>query len=347
MLKRIIPVSVILIISLNLPFCGTATKSTLPQKNNWVEFAPNSYKSLPAEFQAESFKEITFEEQYIKVAMYATKFSRGNALYIEITEKEPSIRISDLQMSSSGKAILLHHTNRIYRGFSGIDLNYTGQKIVYNIMLKAGNEWYHHSYNLDLEKKQYLTSNTPLDLSASLNQNQVSKKEIEMKISQSTRKKEEALNVYNKSLIGNKIAFPVNSNVITSPFGVSRVYHRYTYEGDKKKKLKPSVSVHKGTDFRARMGDAIYSIAEGKVVLADELYFEGNCIIIDHGNRVFSSYFHLSKLLVKKGTIIKAGEVIGLAGDTGISTAPHLHLSVHIDSTLVDPLSFISLPVKE
>lgn len=74
-------------------------------------------------------------------------------------------------------------------------------------------------------------------------------------------------------------------------------------------------------------------------------------MIIDHGGRVFTSYFHLSSLQVKTGQRLRQGDQIGLVGSTGRSASPHLHFGVHVSGAYVDPESFMRLrldrPISE
>jgi len=94
---------------------------------------------------------------------------------------------------------------------------------------------------------------------------------------------------------------------------------------------------HRGLDFRAPTGTAVEAVAEGKVILAESHYYAGNSMYIDHGNGVISLYFHLSRFDVFQGEIVKRGQVIGRSGCTGRATGPHLHLSISVQSQLVDP----------
>ncbi len=144
----------------------------------------------------------------------------------------------------------------------------------------------------------------------------------------------EAMKIYNKetnlSYINKKFIYPLNSK-ITSDFGKKRVYNG---------KLK---SYHSGTDFRASIGTPIKATNTGKVVLAKNRFYAGNSIIIDHGQGIYSCYYHLSKMNFKVGDFVKQGEIIGLSGNTGRSTGPHLHFSIRVHSILVDPLQFIEI----
>lgn len=102
--------------------------------------------------------------------------------------------------------------------------------------------------------------------------------------------------------------------IITSEFGVRRVFN------DEPR------SRHRGVDFRGAEGSEIRSLAAGRVVLAEDQYYAGNFVIVDHGQGVYSSYAHLSAFRVKKGDRVDAGSLIGLVGKTGRVTGPHLHL---------------------
>lgn len=88
---------------------------------------------------------------------------------------------------------------------------------------------------------------------------------------------------------------------------------------------------HKGLDFAARSGSPIMAVTDGKVVMARPYYGYGNLVIVKTptGKRVL--YAHQSRMLVKRGQTVKAGQVIGKVGSTGHSTGPHLHLEVRTD----------------
>ncbi len=96
-------------------------------------------------------------------------------------------------------------------------------------------------------------------------------------------------------------------------------------------------SVHRGTDFRAPTGTPVHASNAGEVVLARELYYEGNCVVIDHGLGFMTIYMHLSKFEVKEGEKVEKGQVIALSGGTGRVTGPHLHMSVRWSGEYLDP----------
>lgn len=104
-------------------------------------------------------------------------------------------------------------------------------------------------------------------------------------------------------------------------------------------------SLHTGLDLRVPFGEPIKASNAGRVVMASDLYFGGKTVIIDHGLGVFSTYGHMSQLLVKRGESAKKGQTVGLCGTTGRSTGPHLHWSFKIFDARVDPDAMLRLPL--
>ncbi len=102
---------------------------------------------------------------------------------------------------------------------------------------------------------------------------------------------------------------------------------------------------HQGLDYRVRTGTPVSAMNEGTVLLARFLYFEGNCVVIDHGQGLLTLYFHLSEFRVKEGDIVKGGQEIGLSGGTGRATGPHLHVAVRWQGTYLDPARLLELPL--
>jgi len=100
-------------------------------------------------------------------------------------------------------------------------------------------------------------------------------------------------------------------------------------------------SSHSGIDIQAKSGTPVHASNSGKTVLAQDLYFCGKTVILDHGMGVFSYYCHLLKLKVVKGNIVNKGDYIGQVGATGRVTGPHLHWAVKIRGDRVDPLSLL------
>ncbi len=118
---------------------------------------------------------------------------------------------------------------------------------------------------------------------------------------------------------------------ISDVFGVERVFNGSVQ------------STHQGLDFRVPSGTAVAAVNDGTVILARPLFFEGNCIVIDHGQGLLTLYLHLSKFVVKEGNAVKKGQEIGLSGGTGRATGPHLHLAVRWQGVYLNPEELLKL----
>lgn len=98
---------------------------------------------------------------------------------------------------------------------------------------------------------------------------------------------------------------------------------------------------HSGADLRAATGTPVHATNRGRVVLAKNLFFTGNTVIVDHGLGIYSLYAHLSRMDVKRGVVVKSNQVVGLAGATGRVTGPHLHWAIRMQGARVDPFSLV------
>ncbi len=103
---------------------------------------------------------------------------------------------------------------------------------------------------------------------------------------------------------------------------------------------------HLGVDLKAPEKTDIYAVADGKVVGTLDLSNYGKTVIINHGLDIFSMYLHLEEFKVSDGQMVHRGQLIGLSGDTGYVTAPHLHFSMRVGSARVDPVEFIQTTQK-
>jgi murein DD-endopeptidase MepM/ murein hydrolase activator NlpD len=127
---------------------------------------------------------------------------------------------------------------------------------------------------------------------------------------------------------------PVNAPV-SDVFGTRRVFNGQTK------------SVHQGLDYRVPPATPVAAVNRGIVLLAQPLYFEGDCIVLDHGQGLLTLYLHLSEIQVKAGDQVERGQVIGLSGATGRATGPHLHVAVRWQGVYLDPAALLRLPLPE
>lgn len=102
----------------------------------------------------------------------------------------------------------------------------------------------------------------------------------------------------------------------------------------------PMSGHHSGTDFGASLGTPVLATNSGLVVLSRQLTVRGNTVVVDHGGGLFSAYSHLDSLTVAEGQLVATGQEVGLSGNTGLSTAPHLHWEIAQSGVLLDALRF-------
>jgi murein DD-endopeptidase MepM/ murein hydrolase activator NlpD len=118
---------------------------------------------------------------------------------------------------------------------------------------------------------------------------------------------------------------------ISDVFGTARVFNQEVQ------------SRHLGLDYGVPSGTPVHAANRGTVILARPLYFEGSCVVIDHGRGLFSLYLHLSDFKVKEGDQVETGQLIGLSGGSGRATGPHLHLAIRWQGVYLDPALLLEL----
>jgi len=116
---------------------------------------------------------------------------------------------------------------------------------------------------------------------------------------------------------------------LTASFGMRRVFNGVPR------------SPHSGLDIRSPQGQAVRAPAPGQVVLTGDFFYSGNAVFIAHGEGVVSLLCHLSKVSVKEGQVLQAGDVVGEVGSTGRASGPHLHWSLSLNNVRVDPRIFL------
>ena len=118
----------------------------------------------------------------------------------------------------------------------------------------------------------------------------------------------------------------------SSPFGLKRFFNEQP--------RRP----HSGIDIAAPRGANIIAPADGEIILTGDFFFNGNSIFIDHGQGLITMYCHMDTLESQQGQTVKAGDVIGKVGSTGRATGPHLHWTVSLNNSRIEPLLLLASP---
>jgi murein DD-endopeptidase MepM/ murein hydrolase activator NlpD len=120
---------------------------------------------------------------------------------------------------------------------------------------------------------------------------------------------------------------------ISDIFGTERVFNQEVQ------------SQHQGLDYGVPAGTPVHAVNKGTVVLARALFFEGNCVVIDHGQGLMSLYLHLSEFRANEGETVDTGQLIALSGGTGRATGAHLHLAIRWQGVYLDPAILLKIQV--
>ncbi len=118
-------------------------------------------------------------------------------------------------------------------------------------------------------------------------------------------------------------------------FGAKRVFNG-----------KPASQPHTGIDYPTPVGSAVLAVADGTVAMAEDMFFEGNAVFIDHGDGLISMYFHLADVNVQGGQAIRQGHRLGSVGSTGRATGPHLFFGIRWHGARIDPKFVLEAPSK-
>ena len=127
---------------------------------------------------------------------------------------------------------------------------------------------------------------------------------------------------------------PLPGKKIGTPFGVRRIINKIPK------------NPHSGVDITADEGDPVLAPNDGVAVLVDDQFYSGHSVILDHGQGIYTMFFHLSKINVRYGQAVMKGDVIALVGSTGRATGAHLHWGVRMQGAKVDPLELIQLKLE-
>jgi murein DD-endopeptidase MepM/ murein hydrolase activator NlpD len=235
-------------------------------------------------------------------------------------------------LDEAGKIILNAQGFRLPGGedtwivLAGVPSTLTPGPYTFKVRARRGAEIAEQVRTITVLSRKFIFEDIPLDQAMS-----------ELRADPDPRKDEEARELYR--LLGRfdpsaifhtgPLLLPVERFRETSFYGDRRTYI-YSDGGRAK-------SIHQGTDFATPRGTPVAASGAGRVIMARPRILTGHTVVLEHLPGVFSLYYHLDMIEVQEGTVVKAGDRIGLSGATGLITGPHLHWEVRVAGTAVEP----------
>jgi murein DD-endopeptidase MepM/ murein hydrolase activator NlpD len=253
----------------------------------------------------------------------------GSPMLLEIT---PPVRLKSLQGTWLGHELTFEpESGKKWMALAGISLETkTGKYPLKISAISAAGRGIHFEQNIKVGLAKYPT----VELKVSKQFTEPSP-EQQQEIRKDQEIKQEAFRkVSPEREWSGAFAAPVNAET-SDVFGTRRVFNGVTK------------SVHQGLDYRVGPGTPVSAVNSGTVILAQSLFFEGNCVVIDHGQGLLSLYLHLSELKVKAGDHVDQGTEVGLSGASGRATGPHLHLAVRWQGFYLNPAALLRLRLPD
>jgi len=312
---------------------------------------------LPPEYTPEEPARVSIWDGTITVSAHARAFAQGDIATVEIECNRAAAR--DMEARFGVYPVRLAEKRWGMRGVFPIATDAVTGKTAISVTYRNNGKTVVTHLPIVVQPREFKVSESSMDLGRFSNVNTGKKPDPELVkfIEECKDKKKKAFASQEADMLTADLAYPRDAHKITSSFWEKRSYRKYKKVRVKLKKknryryvrkfIGTTQNIHRGVDLRGPAGTPVMAMANGKVVLADRLHYEGNMVVIDHGNRFFTYYMHMEKLHVKPGDIVKAGDRIGDVGSTGMSTGPHLHLSTVIDGVQIDPLSILSLRLRD
>lgn len=301
---------------------------------------------IPEGFEFTPPQELIFSNHDAEVKLFARDFAMGEAVYIEVEPLAGSF--SGVKLEINGENVPLTSFHWGLRGFYGI--NPAAKSGKFKILFAYVNGDSGNSGRVggtfDVKRTVFPSAQIRIDLGKFSDKDHYSDPENKKHIEESRKLRAEAFKSITTDAVSNGLSHPRDFHKITSEFWKGREYLSYRVKNGKRRQVSSRKSIHRGVDLRGREGEPVFTMADGLVVLSHDMFYEGKMVLIDHGNSIFSYYMHMHERKVQAGDRVKAGDLIGTVGSTGMSTAPHLHVSFVIRGTQVDPLSVLSLPVS-
>jgi len=261
----------------------------------------------------------------IAVQASAAAAVQGSLLLVKVQSKKP---LPEVRSEWNGKPLALWRegeTRNLLHGLLGVDLEQKPGPAVWTLSWTADGTAQSCQMSFTVRAGKFATERLKVE-------NQFVQPDPEQqKRAEADQKKMRAIldTVTPQVLWEGKFRLPLNDVTTGGNFGRRRVLNGQAR------------SPHSGVDFPALSGTPVFASQSGNVVLAEELYYSGNTVVIDHGYGIYTLYAHLSAVGVKEGDKVEAGAEIGKVGATGRVTGPHLHWGLTIQHARVNGLSIV------
>ncbi|MBT96457.1 MAG: peptidase M23 [Acidimicrobiaceae bacterium] len=233
------------------------------------------------------------------------------------------IEVEAIEGNYRNERILLANYNGIQYAIVGIPLTVEAGRENLYLDLPGGQK---KTISFRVEAKTYTEQHLTITNSRQVNPNA---SDLE-RISQERAEMDSAFSSWNEIVVPTFEMKPPVTGVRSSSFGLKRFFNGQAR------------NPHSGMDIAAEEGTPIYAPAAGQIVATGNYFFNGNTIILDHGHGLISLYCHMNTIDVELGTHVVAGDQIGKVGQTGRVTGPHLHWSINLNNTRIDPALFLA-----
>ena len=285
-----------------------------------------------------------------KARFYAASYSQGNAVYVEVLALDGHTfpKGTAFRAYFDSRPIPLRPASFGLRGFFPIGPRTKPGPRTVLFVTEAGPRTRRFSCPMSVTATQFPVYRSSMNLGKFSNAAAAQDPKAAALIRRSSARKRQVFVRRTPNAIRARMSHPRDMHKVTSPYFSTRIKKTYVIlKNGKKRFLKPRVNVHRGLDLKGLTGAPIFALLDGTVAAAEMMYWEGNHTILDHGDGIFTVYMHQSELLVKAGQRVEAGDLIGRTGATGAVTGPHLHIALYMRGIPIQPLSFLSLPVRD
>ena len=269
--------------------------------------------------------QLTAEEE-IRVSWYPVRLTQGGISHLTVESARPIVEI-EAELAGGKLPLQAHTGGKIFDGLMGIDLDApVGSTDLTLSCLYGDGKIFRISRPVEIVREEFETERLTLPRDkVDLDEATLARVRRESK-----RLKEIWPRARAERLWSGPFTMPVEGP-IGGLFGSRRIIN-----GEPR-------SPHTGQDIRAPAGTPVSASNAGEVVLVDDLFFAGRTVLIDHGQGLYTMYFHLSEISVSKGKRVAKGEQIGSVGATGRATGPHLHWGVRLGGARVSPAALVAV----